>query len=484
MRHPPTLFMTLLLATGSSLAAQDAKHAVEQHVMARAGEYEELATRIWDLAEVGYQEHESSGLLQERLRGAGFDVTAGVAGIPTAFTASYGSGRPVIAILAEFDALPGITQDRSPERSPIEDKPAGHACGHHLFGTGSTAAALAVRDWLERSGTSGTIRLYGTPAEEGGGGKIYMVRAGLFDDVDVVLHWHAGDQNMADPTSSLANISAKFRFRGVSAHAAGAPERGRSALDGVEAMNHMVNMMREHVPQETRMHYVTTYGGAAPNVVPDFAEVYYYVRHPEADVVRELFERVILAARGAAMGTETEVEHEVINGVYNLLPNVALAEAMHANLSAVGGIEYTPEERRFAEVLRRSLGEDAPPIERAAQVKPFELQLGARRGGGSTDVGDVSWVVPTAGLRTATWVPGTPSHSWQAVAAGGTTIGTKGMLVAAKTLARTAVDLFQQPDLVTRARAEFDERRGAGYRYVSLVGDRPPPLDYRTNPGS
>ncbi|MDA0310954.1 MAG: amidohydrolase [Gemmatimonadetes bacterium] len=481
--HQRSLLAVLAILAAAPVAAQDPKQAVADHVMAHATEYEQIAMQIWDLAEVGYMEHESSGLLQNRLAAAGFTVTAGLADIPTAFVASYGSGEPVIAILAEFDALPGITQDRTPERNPIDSKPAGHACGHHLFGTGSTAAALAVRDWMESSGQSGTIRLYGTPAEEGGGGKIYLARGGFFDDVDVVLHWHAGDANSADPTSSLANISAKFRFRGISAHAAGAPERGRSALDGVEAMNQMVNMMREHVPQATRIHYVTTYGGAAPNVVPDFAEVYYYVRHPEADQVRELFDRVIEAAAGAALGTETQMEYEVINGVYNLLPNVTLSEIIHANLTAVGGVEYTEDEMRFARVVRQSLPEDARPLESAAQVKPFELLLGARSGGGSTDVGDVSWNVPTAGLRTATWVPGTSSHSWQAVAAGGTSIGTKGMLVAAKTIARSAVDLFQQPDLIRRARAEFEERRGADYSYISLVGDRPPPLDYRSNPG-
>jgi len=469
----------LLAGLARPALAQDAKATVAAHVERHADEYVQIAQHIWDLAEVGYQEHESSGLLQGRLSEAGFQVTPGVAGIPTAFVASWGSGEPVIAILAEFDALPGITQDRSPERSPIADKPAGHACGHHLFGTASTAAALAVKDWMASSGQRGTVRLYGTPAEEGGSGKVYMVRAGLFDDVDVVLHWHASDRNMADPTSSLANKSAKFRFTGLSAHAAGAPERGRSALDGVEAMDHMVNLMREHVPQETRIHYVITSGGAAPNVVPDFAEVYYYVRHPDPQMVREIFDRVVEAAQGAARGTETRVEYEVIGGVYNLLPNVTLAEMLHANLSAVGGVNYTPEERRFAEILRGSLGSDAPPVDQAAEIKPFELLLGARRGGGSTDVGDVSWAVPTAGLRAATWVPGTPSHSWQAIAAGGTSIGNKGMIVAAKTLAMSAVELFSQPELVARARAEFEERRGPDYAYVSLVGDRAPPLDYR-----
>ena len=474
----------LVAFAAAPLAAQDAKQLITDHVMSHASEYEDLAMEIWDLAEVGYQEHRSSQLLQSRLAEAGFDVTPGVADIPTAFTASYGSGEPVIAILAEFDALPGITQDRTAERNPIDTKPAGHACGHHLFGTGSTAAALAVRDFLERTGQEGTIRLYGTPAEEGGGGKIYMVRAGLFDDVDIVLHWHAGDYNMADAVSSLANISTKFRFRGISAHAAGAPERGRSALDGVEAMNHMVNLMREHVPEATRMHYVTTYGGAAPNVVPDFAEVYHYVRHPDAAVVRELFERLVDTAEGAALGTETQMEYEIINGVYNLLPNVTLAQVIHANLTTVGGVEYTDEEMRFAEVIRESLPEDARPMSAASEVKPFAAPTGARRGGGSTDVGDVSWAVPTAGLRAATWVPGTSSHSWQAVAAGGTSIGTKGMLVAAKTIAMSAVDLFMNPDLIRQARAEFNEKRGPNYQHISLVGDRPPPLDYRANPGN
>jgi aminobenzoyl-glutamate utilization protein B len=481
-----SLFVAVVLTCAvpaPSLLAQEVpdaragKEAVVRHVERHAAAYGELAQRIWGLAEVGYQETESSRLLQARLEEGGFRVEAGVAGMPTAFLASWGSGEPVIAFLAEFDALPGITQDRVPERSPIEDKPAGHACGHHLFGTASAAAALAVKDWLASSGRAGTVRLYGTPAEEGGAGKVYMVRAGLFDDVDVVLHWHPGSENEADPSSSLANKSAKFRFAGVSAHAAGAPERGRSALDGVEAMDHMVNMMREHVPQETRIHYVITSGGSAPNVVPDFAEVYYYVRHPDPEVVRTLFDRVVKAAEGAAQGTETEMTYEVIHGIYNLLPNVALAETVHANLEAVGGVSYTPEERRFADVIRRTLPEDAPPVDAAARVKPFEVRLGGE--GGSTDVGDVSWTVPTAGLGTATWVPGTAAHSWQAVAAGGTSIGNKGMILAAKTLATSAVELYGRPDLIARARAEFEERRGPDYHYVSLVGDRDPPLDYR-----
>ncbi|HWP37896.1 MAG TPA: amidohydrolase [Gemmatimonadales bacterium] len=448
---------------------------VAQSIEARRAAWSAVARQIWSFAEVGYQETRSSALHQEQLRNAGFAVEAGVAGMPTAFVARYGSGRPVIAILAEFDALPGLSQDSVPVRKPLVDMGPGHGCGHHLFGTASVAAGVAVKDWLAAGGRSGTIRVYGTPAEEGGAGKVYMVRAGLFNDVDVVLHWHPGDRNDASPETSLANKSAKFRFHGVSAHAAGAPDRGRSALDGVEAMNHMVNMMREHVPPETRIHYVITRGGQAPNVVPDFAEVYYYVRHPDARVAMEIFDRIAKAAEGAAMGTGTTVEHEVIHGVYSLLPVDTLARLMDANLRKVGGIRYTPAERAFAEQLFRTL--DAPDLSLGseAEIQPYLPKPTS----GSTDVGDVSWVVPTVGLSTATWVPGTAAHSWQAVAAGGTGIGMQGMVLAAKTLALTAVDLFTTPGHIEAARREFERRRGTNFVYRALVGDRPPPLDYR-----
>jgi len=473
------LCLGAVAALPSSLAAQDPKARVSEAVERAHAAFSETALRIWDLAEVGYQERESSALLQRHLRDAGFQVQSGAADIPTAFVATYGQGSPVLGILAEFDALPGITQDAVPERKPLPAKGAGHACGHHLFGAGSVAAAVAVKQWLAQAGRPGTIRVYGTPAEEGGGGKVYMTRAGLFDDVDVVLHWHAGDRNIASASSSLANMSGKFRFHGLSAHASAAPDRGRSALDGVEAMNAMVNMMREHVPQASRIHYVITKGGEAPNVVPDFAEVYYYARHPDPEQVRSIYARIGKAAEGAALGTETRVEHELINGVYAILPNEALAKAMHANLSRVGGVTYTAQERAFAASIGETLGADAPPLETAASIEAFGYE---RPGSGSTDVGDVSWVVPTVGLRTATWVPGTPAHSWQAVAAGGTSIGLKGMQVAARTLAMTAVDLLTRPALLSEAKAEFERRRGPGFRYVSLVGDRPPPLDYRNAP--
>ena len=470
---------TLLCALLPFPASPQSPHdAVLAHVEANAAAYASTAQQIWDLAEVGYQEAESSALLQAHLADAGFDIEPGVAGMPTAFVASWGSGSPVIGILAEFDALPGITQDRSAERTPRPEMGAGHACGHHLFGAGSVAAALAVKDWLASSGTPGTVRLYGTPAEEGGAGKVYMVRGGLFSDVDAVVHWHPSSRNDASPSTSLANKSAKFRFHGISAHAAGAPEQGRSALDGVEAMNNMVNMMREHVPQETRIHYVITAGGHAPNVIPDFAEVYYYVRNPEVDLARSIFERVVKAAEGAAMGTETRMEYEVIHGLYAMLSNEVLQRRAQANLERVGGVVYDAAERAFAEMIQATLV-NAMPLESAGEVQPYM----PRKGGGSTDVADVSWVVPTVGIGTATWVPGTPAHSWQAIAAGGMSIGEKGMVVAAKTLAMTMVDLFMDAELLVAATAEYEERVGADFRYVSLVGDRDPPLDYRKPAG-
>ncbi|MGB3721866.1 MAG: amidohydrolase [Pacificimonas sp.] len=436
----------------------------------------ETADTIWKLAELGYKETRSSALLQERLKDAGFAIVAGVADAPTAFTATYTTGDgPVIGIMGEFDALPGFSQAAEPEQKQIANVDAGHACGHHLFGTASASAAIAVKDWMDASGTKGTVRFYGTPAEEGGAGKVYMVREGLFDDVDVALHWHPGSSNSADIATSNSNKSGKFRFRGVAAHAAAAPEQGRSALDGVEAMNMMANMMHEHMPQESRMHYVITAGGRAPNVVPDYAESFYYVRNPDAEVVRETFERLVKVAEGAAMGTGTTMDYEVIHGAMPLLPNETLQKLVHAKLTEVGGVQYDAAEREFAEAIVPTLASKDIKLSDAVEIDP----LSENHGAGSTDVGDVSWAVPTAGFRTATWVPGTPAHSWQAVAAGGMSIGWKGMQNAAQILALTAIELYENPDMIAEAKAEFLRRQPEGYEYRALLGDRDPPLDYR-----
>jgi aminobenzoyl-glutamate utilization protein B len=461
-------------AAAGEAAEKDSRNRVLEVLEQRRDAFAQVARQIWSFAEVGYQEEKSSALLQSQLAAAGFDVRSGVAGIPTAFVASWGQGRPVVALLAEFDALPGLSQDAVPERRPLADGGPGHGCGHHLLGTASVAAAIAAKEWLAAEKRPGTLRVYGTPAEEGGSGKVYMLREGLFDGVEAVLAWHPADRTSASNASTLANVSAKFRFHGVASHASAAPERGRSALDGVEAMDAMVNLMREHLPESARIHYVITAGGKAPNVVPDFAEVYYVARHSDMAVLDGIFERIVNAAKGAALGTGTTVDHEVVSAVYNVLPNERLARVEQKNLEQVGGVVYTPEETAFAERLRTTLTGTAEPLGSQEKVQPMDTEPGKA----STDLGDVSWRMPTAELNAATWVPGTPAHSWQAVACGGTGIGTKGMMVAAKALALSAVDLFADPSLVAAAKAEFEAKR-AGRPYVSRLGDRKPALDYR-----
>ena len=468
-----TIFIILIVS--NNFFAQSNKKDVQKSIEKRAKDYENIAKSIWGWAEMGYLEEKSSALLQKTLSDAGFSIKAGVADIPTAFVAEYGSGLPIIGILAEYDALPGISQEVATERKPILDQEAGHACGHHLFGTASTAAAIAIKAHLKKTGQKGTIRLYGTPAEEGGSGKVYMVRAGLFDDVDVVLHWHAGDRNAASPSTSMANRSAKFRFHGYSAHAAGAPEKGRSSLDAVEAMNHMVNLLREHIPDGSRIHYVITRGGYAPNVVPDYAEVFYYVRDFNVDILEDIWGRVIKTAEGAALGTGTRLEYEIIHGNRPVLANNVVQKMMYDNLVEVGGVKYNRKEKAFAEKIYKTLRSPSLDLSSAKEVQNYEFT----KGKGSTDVGDVSWMVPTAGLRVATWIPGTSAHTWQAVSAGGMSIGMKGMMNAAKTIAGTAVDIYSNPEVVKSAKKELLERRGPNFNYYSLLGERNPPLDYR-----
>ncbi len=442
----------------------------------KKSKYEAAANSIWKLAEMGYQEKESSLILQGILKDEGFEIKKGVAQIPTAFSASFGSGLPEIIILGEYDALPGLSQQATPYKISNNGK-AGHACGHHLFGTASAAAAIAIKEYLIKSKKKGTIKFFGCPAEEGGSGKVYMTKAGLFDNSDVALHWHPGSVNSASPKPALANKSAKFRFYGVSAHAAAAPEKGRSALDAVEAMNSMVNMMREHVDQSTRIHYVITKGGEAPNVVPAFAEVYYYSRHTRRDEVIKVFDRIVNAAKGAALGTGTTMDYEMIGGTHELLHIETLQKQVHKNLEKIGGYNYSNEEKSFAEKISESLGVKLD-MNYVKGVQPYNPSILAK-GSGSTDVGDVSFALPTVGFNTATWVPGTPAHSWQAVAAGGTSIGIKGMLIAAKTLALTGMQLIDDPILIANAKKEFALKRGKDFKYIPLIGDRKPALNYR-----
>jgi len=473
----------LLLLTGPGLGQKNTKPPLEslkresmQMLDSRVAGYRDIALRIWDFAELGYQEVRSSELLAGELEKEGFRVDRGVAGIPTAFVATYGSGSPVIAVLAEYDALPGLSQQAVPEKKAVEGRSSGHGCGHHLFGTASVAAGVEIKRQMQKNGWKGTVKVFGCPAEEGGSGKVYMVREGLFDDVDVAIHWHLDNENRVSLDGALANKSAKFRFHGTASHAAAAPEQGRSALDAVEAMNHMVNLMREHMPGTARVHYVITNGGKAPNVVPDFAEVYYYSRHPDKTEVVKLFDRIVKAAEGAALGTGTRMEYEIIGGTHDLLLLKGLNEDMHRNLVTAGGVSYSESEAGFAKKIQSTLSGKAPGLEDASRTQP--LTLPENYSPGSTDVGDVSYRVPTVGFRTATWVPGTPAHSWQAVACGGTEIGVKGMMVAAKAIAGMGIDLLNRPDMVANAKAEFKQALG-DYRYQPLLGDRKPALDYR-----
>jgi aminobenzoyl-glutamate utilization protein B len=467
----------LFLIAACPLVADD-KSTLLEKMDARAAHYGGVSRTIWEFAEVGYKEHKSAELLKSELRSAGFAVTENVAAIPTAFTATWGQGRPVIAIMGEYDALPGLSQEDVPERKPRVNGGPGHGCGHNLLGAASLFAAVTIKEWMAEKKIPGVIRFYGTPAEEGGGGKVYMIRAGVFKDVDVVLSWHPADRNGASLQSSLAIISAKFRFHGKPAHASAAPDAGRSALDGLMIMANSVEFLREHVPDSTRIHYIVTNGGAAPNIVPDYSELFLYARHPSMPLLDGIWDRIIKCAQAGALASETNMEMEFIDSSYNTLPNDALAALVDKNMRLVGGVTYTREEQAFAETIRKTLLDRTRPLGSQENVEaPSE-----GTGPASTDAGDVSWTVPMAALGTATFVPGVPAHSWQSAACAGMSIGRKGMVVAAKSLVLTAVDLYTDPQQVAAAKASFEKRR-AGYEYKSRIpADHPPPLTYRDNP--
>jgi aminobenzoyl-glutamate utilization protein B len=440
--------------------------------------YDRLQKQIWSHPELGFLETQSSAAHQQHLRENGFSVEAGVAGMPTAYVATYGQGAPVIGILAEFDALPGLSQDTVPYRKPLVEGGNGHACGHNVFGVGSMAGAIAVKQWLEANHREGTIKVFGTPAEEGGGGKVYMVREGFFEGTDIVLDWHPGTGNAVSVGSGTAIQMIDYTFRGVAAHAAGSPDKGRSALDGVEVFNYMVNLLREHVPTSSRIHYVIVHGGEAPNVVPDYAKVSYYIRSPKREALKDLTEWVGQAAEGAAKGTQTTVSHEIIAGFYELLGNRRLQELVQQKLELVGGVIYDEREWTFAREIVEGLHLSDTILANVAKVQPLREERPSQ-GGGSTDVGDVSWHVPTVSFNTAVFVPGSAGHSWQNVASGGSTIGTKGLINAAKVFALTAIDLYSNPRLIEEARSEFEKKRGTDFHYTPLLGNRQPALDYR-----
>lgn len=465
--------LLLTLSLIHSVAYAD-KAALSQSVNDRDAEVWNVARQIWELAEPGYQETESAELLISLLEAADFSVQRKVADIPTAFSATFGSGKPVIGILGEYDALPGLSQAAAPVREPRPDCDNGHACGHHLFGAASASAAIAISEQMKAGELKGTVRFYGCPAEEGGSGKVFMAQAGAFEDCDAVLHWHPSHENSAGDRSSLARMAVKFRFHGKSAHAAGAPEQGRSALDAVELTNFAAQLLREHTPDLTRIHHVITSGGRAPNVVPDFGEVYYYIRHPDGDIVRSLYDRLLLCAQAGALATETRLEIRFEGGIREIMPNNVLAQVTMQNLHDLVDLSYTDQELQFAVRIQETL-QRRPSLDSIALVVDRSGSVGK----GSTDVGDVSWLIPTTGFTTACWVPGTPGHSWQAVASGGTSIGRKGMNLAARVLAASAWDLFSSPGILREAQKEHARRVGEReYRSLMIPGQKPP-LDYR-----
>jgi aminobenzoyl-glutamate utilization protein B len=465
------------LLAGVSNEARADKPALFESINQRDEAVWKVAREIWSFAEPGYQETKSSAALREMLEGSGFRIESEIGGIPTAFTATVGEGKPVIGILGEFDALPGLSQNAVPYREPVKVGGYGHGCGHHLFGAASASAAIAIAEQIKAGTTKGTVRFYGCPAEEGGSGKVFMAQAGAFKDCDAVLHWHPGHENSAGDRSTLARMAVKFRFHGKAAHAAAAPEQGRSALDAVALTNYAAELMREHTPDQSRIHHVITAGGRAPNVVPDFAEVYYYIRHPEGEVVRQLYERLVLCAKAGALATETRLEIRFEGGIREILPNNALSQVALQNLREICDLEYDEAETEFALKLQATL--DSPGL--LTSIREIEDRSGTV-GKGSTDVGDVSWLVPTTGFTTACWVPGTPAHSWQAVAAGGSTIGRKGLNLAARVLAASAWDLYTKPELLRDGTAEHERRIGdQAYRSLMVDGQKPS-LDYRNPP--
>ena len=474
------LVLIAFLALATTAVAQwsaTERDALLQRMDTQAAHFGDVSKQIWDFAEVGYQETRSSALLRDELKNADFAITERVADIPTAFTAQWGSGHPVIGILGEYDALPGLEQEAVPVKKPIKANNPGHGCGHNLFGAASAFAVIAVKEQLAAMKLPGTIRFYGCPAEEGGGGKIYMVRAGAFKDCDVVLHWHPDSDNRASLKTNLGNLTGKFRFYGKPAHAAGSPEKGRSALDAVMLFAHGVELLREHVPDSTRIHYIITNGGEAPNVVPAFSEVFLYLRSPSMTTVDEVWPRILKCAQAGALATETEFKLDIVNSSYTILPNDALASLLDKNLRIVGGVKYDADETAFAEELRKSLPADGlPSLDRAWTIQKTEDGVG----NGSTDVGDVSWVVPTGGLRAATFVPGAAAHSWQSTACAGMSIGRKGMVLAAKTLALSAMDLFTDATQVEAAKKSYEKRKGTKKYESRLPADQKPPLDYRS----
>jgi aminobenzoyl-glutamate utilization protein B len=448
------------------------KTEVVESIDNQSGQMIEISDKIWEYAETALREYQSSALLADYAEAQGFEVTRGVAGLPTAFTARYGSGKPVIGIMGEYDALPGISQKAVPYKEALTEGAAGHGCGHNLFGTASLGAAVAIKQLIAKGELKGTIVFFGTPAEESVSGKVYMISAGLFDDVDIALAWHPGDETRADTGSTQSMVEISIAFEGRTAHAAADPWDGRSALDAVELTTFAINQMREHVKPTVRMHYVITDGGDVPNVVPAHAGLWLWLRDSTHAGVNDLIERARKIVEGAAIATETTGTFNVTAGSYEMLPNLAGARLIQKNFEWLGPLQYDESELEFARELQKATGKD--PVGMKTGAEPLDENPGEPEGG-STDVADVSWAVPTLPLTVATAPADVPWHAWPVVAAGGMSIGHKGMLYAAKSLATTMVDLYRSDDERAAIRREWLEDKGDEV-YTSFLGDAPPPL--------
>ena len=472
MRAIGLLLLSFACTTHAAAAAAPSatKRAAVASIDKHAAALTDISDQIWAFAETALLETRSSTLLADFAETQGFTVTRNISGMPTAFVASYGSGKPVIGIMGEYDALPGVSQKATAEKSPLVEGGAGHACGHNLFGAASLGAALALKEQIAAGKLKGTIRFYGTPAEEAVGGKTYMARDGVFDDVDVMFAWHPGDETQADMVSSQAMVDLMIKFKGKAAHAAGDPWNGRSAVDGVEAFTHGVNLMREHMKLSSRVHYVITDGGDVPNVVSEHAAVWLWARDWKRSEVELLLARIRKIADGAALMTETQVDLQVQAGSWEILVNETGAKLLDANLRWVGAPKFTAAEQDFAKKIQRTT-----EVPEKGMVDTIHSLEGQPQEGGSTDVGDVSWVVPTLNLTVATAPKDAPWHAWPVVATGGMSIGHKGMIVAAKTLAATMVDLYEKPQALREVRAEFEKKRD-GVVFKAYLPDGPPPV--------
>ena len=453
-------------------------------------DFTEMSDQIWATPELAYQEFKSSKIQADYLENQGFTITWDIGGSNTAFMAEWGKGKPILGFIGEYDALPGLSQKIQPTKEPVEDGAPGHGCGHNLLGTAAVAGAVAVQKWLQETNTPGTVRYYGCPAEEKGSGKVFMAREGAFDDLAAALNFHPSVVNIANKGTNVGVNSIYYRFHGRTAHAGGAPHMGRSALDAVELMNVGVNYLREHVKDDVRIHYIITNGGTAPNIVPEEAEVYYFIRAAKADYLVEVVERVAKVARGAAMMTETEVEIIQEEGCSSVINNHYLADLQFKAMEQIGPIEFSEEDLDFAQKINSAFpGENSdyinryidyftPPADIVAALEEYRDQPLINRNfrsfdehvlmTGSTDVGDLSRVTPVSMLRTACTPTGVPGHSWGNVAASGMSIGHKGMLHAAKTMALTAVWLYTESEHLPEIRAEF-ERSTGGKPYVPPI---------------